>query len=228
MGRNIREESKIKVRQPIKSVMLSSSLKEKLSGLEVLIKEELNVKEVLYVDDVNLYMNITYKPNFRVAGKVFGKDMKAFSDYLTIITKEDLEKLAHGNLTISLNGTEYQVTEELIEKRIESKEGFNVCVNGQLIVILDLELTDDLINEGLARETISKIQNLRKSMGFDIADRICIYYSSSDLYSTKISDYIQFICDETLAIKMERVSDDSTLEKINEFEVGLRLEKIDD
>ena len=116
----------------------------------------------------------------------------------------------------------------MIEKRIESKEGFNVCVNGNLIVILDLELTDDLINEGLARETISKIQNLRKSMGFDIADRICIYYSSSDLYSAKISDYIKFICDETLALKMERVSDDSTLEKINEFEVGLRLEKIND
>ena len=85
-----------------------------------------------------------------------------------------------------------------------------------------------MINEGLARETISKIQNLRKSMGFDIADRIHIYYSSNDLYSKKISDYIKFICDETLAMNMERVNDIKDFEKINEFEVGLRLEKMKD
>ena len=228
MGRNIREESKIKVRQPIKSVMLESSLKNDISGLESLIKEELNVKEVLYVDDVNLYMNISYKPNFRVAGKVFGKDMKEFSQYLENINKDDLLKLSKGELEVNFNGNEYKITEDLVDKRIESKEGFNVCVNDNLIIILDLELTDDLINEGLARETISKIQNLRKSSGFDIADRINIYYSSNDLYRSKINDYIQFICDETLALSMNKVDSIEEFEKINDFEVGIKLEKIEE
>ena len=97
-----------------------------------------------------------------------------------------------------------------------------------MIIILDLELTDDLINEGLARETISKIQNLRKSSGFDIADRINIYYSSNDLYRSKINDYIQFICDETLALSMNKVDSIEEFEKINDFEVGIKLEKIEE
>ena len=97
-----------------------------------------------------------------------------------------------------------------------------------MIIILDLELTDDLINEGLARETISKIQNLRKSSGFDIADRINIYYSSNDLYRSKISNYIQFICDETLALSMNKVDSIEEFEKINDFEVGIKLEKIEE
>ena len=97
-----------------------------------------------------------------------------------------------------------------------------------MIIILDLELTDDLINEGLARETISKIQNLRKSSGFDIADRINIYYSSNDLYRSKISNYIQFICDETLALSMNKVDNIEEFEKINDFEVGIKLEKIEE
>ena len=182
----------------------------------------------LYVDDANLYMNISYKPNFRVAGKVFGKDMKDFSQYLMNICKEDLIKLSNGELVVNFNGTEYKITEDLIDKKIESKEGFNVSVNDNLIIILDLELTDDLINEGLARETISKIQNLRKSSGFEIADRINIYYSSNDLYSSKINDYVQFICDETLALSMKKVDSIEEFEKINDFEVGIKLEKIEE
>ena len=173
-------------------------------------------------------MNISYKPNFRVAGKVFGKDMKEFSQYLENINKDDLLKLSKGELEVNFNGNEYKITEDLVDKRIESKEGFNVCVNDNLIIILDLELTDDLINEGLARETISKIQNLRKSSGFDIADRINIYYSSNDLYRSKISNYIQFICDETLALSMNKVDSIEEFEKINDFEVGIKLEKIEE
>ena len=228
LGRNSREEAKIKVRQPIASVILDKNIKSIIGDMEDLIKEELNVKEVLYISDLSEYMNVTYKPNFRVAGKVFGKDMKEFSQYLMNICEEDLIKLSKGELVVNFNGTEYQITEDLIDKKIESKEGFNVCVNGNLVIILDLELTDDLINEGLARETISKIQNLRKNSGFDIADRINIYYSSNDLYSTKINDYVQFICDETLALIMKKVDNAGDVEKINDFEVGIKLEKIEE
>ena len=193
-----------------------------------LIKEELNVKEVLYIEDLREYMNITYKPNFKVAGKLFGKDIKDFSKYLENIREEDIEKLSLGNLVVSLNGTEYKITEDLVEKKIESKEGYNVSVWNNLVIILNTELSQSLICEGLARETISKIQNLRKSSGFDIADRINIYYSSNDLYSMQIKDYVAFIRNETLALNMERVSEVDHIEKINDFEVGIKLEKIEE
>ena len=226
LGRNSREEAKIKVRQPIQSVLLDKKNEKIIGDMVDLIKEELNVKEVLYIEDLREYMNITYKPNFKVAGKLFGKDIKDFSKYLENIREEDIEKLSLGNLVVSLNGTEYKVTEDLVEKKIESKEGYNVSVWNNLVIILNTELSQSLICEGLARETISKIQNLRKSSGFDIADRINIYYSSNDLYSMQIKDYVAFIRNETLALNMERVSEVDHIEKINDFEVGIKLEKI--
>lgn len=228
LGRNSREEAKIKVRQPIQSVLLDKKNEKIIGDMVDLIKEELNVKEVLYIEDLREYMNITYKPNFKVAGKLFGKDIKDFSKYLENIREEDIEKLSLGNLVVSLNGTEYKVTEDLVEKKIESKEGYNVSVWNNLVIILNTELSQSLICEGLARETISKIQNLRKSSGFDIADRINIYYSSNDLYSMQIKDYVAFIRNETLALNMERVSEVDHIEKINDFEVGIKLEKIEE
>ena len=228
LGRNSREEAKIKVRQPIQSVLLDKKNEKIIGDMVDLIKEELNVKEVLYIEDLREYMNITYKPNFKVAGKLFGKDIKDFSKYLENIREEDIEKLSLGNLVVSLNGTEYKVTEDLVEKKIESKEGYNVSVWNNLVIILNTELSKSLICEGLARETISKIQNLRKSSGFDIADRINIYYSSNDLYSMQIKDYVAFIRNETLALNMERVSEVDHIEKINDFEVGIKLEKVEE
>lgn len=228
LGRNSREEAKIKVRQPIQSVLLDKKNEKIIGDMVDLIKEELNVKEVLYIEDLREYMNITYKPNFKVAGKLFGKDIKDFSKYLENICEEDIEKLSLGNLVVSLNGTEYKVTEDLVEKKIESKEGYNVSVWNNLVIILNTELSQSLICEGLARETISKIQNLRKNSGFDIADRINIYYSSNDLYSMQIKDYVAFIRNETLALNMERVSEVDHIEKINDFEVGIKLEKIEE
>ena len=100
--------------------------------------------------------------------------------------------------------------------------------SNNLVIILNTELSQSLICEGLARETISKIQNLRKNSGFDIADRINIYYSSNDLYSMQIKDYVAFIRNETLALNMERVSEVDHIEKINDFEVGIKLEKIEE
>ncbi len=226
MGRNAREESKIKVRQPIQNIILDSSVKDLIEDLDLLIKEELNVKEIVYMDDLSEYMQVEYKPNFKVAGKLFGKDMKEFVHYLSNISNEDIGLLERGNLMVTLNGCEYKVDTELVEKRIYSKEGYNVTVANNRVIILNTELTEQLIHEGLARETISKIQNLRKLNGFDIADRIHVYYSSSDEYSTNIKDYLDFIKKETLALQMERVSEIKDIVDINEYQVGIRLEVI--
>ena len=179
------------------------------------------------MDDLSLYMNIEYKPNFKVCGKLFGRDMKDFTTYLSNISNEDIKLLESDNLSVVFNDTEYKVTNDLVERRINSKEGYNVVVESNDVIILNTELSQDLLNEGLARETISKVQNLRKNCGFDIADRINIYYTSNDSYSANIKDYLEFIRSETLAVNIERVSDITDVTNINDYNVGLRLERIE-
>ena len=153
--------------------------------------------------------------------------MKEFTNYLANITKEDLKKLEQDTLTITLNGTNYKVTSDLVDKRINSKDGYNVAVENNNVIILNTELAKDLLNEGLARETISKVQNLRKTSGFDIADRINIYYASNDEYSMNIKDYLEMIRKETLALNIERVSELKDTIDINEYQVGIQLERVE-
>ena len=226
LGRNAREESKIKVRQPIKSVILDKKIEPIINDIDELIKEELNVKEIIYLDDLSEYMNIEYKPNFKVCGKVFGKDMRSFTDYLSNITKEELKLLENNKLVITLNGNEYEVKSDYIDTRINSKEGYDVTVENNNLIILDTNLTPELISEGLARETISKIQNLRKNNGYEIMDRIIIHYSSNEEYTNSITNYIDTIKKETLAndiIKEDNIED---IIDINDYKVGIKLERV--
>ena len=226
LGRNAREESKIKVRQPIKSVILDKKIEPIINDIDELIKEELNVKEIIYLDDLSEYMNIEYKPNFKVCGKVFGKDMRSFTDYLSNITKEELKLLENNKLVITLNGNEYEVKSDYIDTRINSKEGYDVAVENNNLIILDTNLTPELISEGLARETISKIQNLRKNNGYEIMDRIIIHYSSNEEYTNSITNYIDTIKKETLAndiIKEDNIED---IIDINDYKVGIKLERV--
>ncbi len=226
MGRNSRDEAKIKVRQPIQDVIIDSKYKNIIGDMEELIKEELNVKEVKYIDDMSEYMNISYRPNYREAGKYFGADIKAFADYLNNITSDDISKLNNGNLKIKLNENEYDVTSNLVDVRISSKDGYDVVTSNDKAIILNTDLTYDLICEGLARETVSKIQQIRKNNGYDIVDRINIYYSSNDEYAKNISNYIDFIKDETLAINVNREDEIDTEISINDYVVGIRLEVV--
>ena len=227
MGRNSREEAKIKVRQPIQNIILAQKNEALIGDIDSLIKEELNVKEIIYMEDLSEYMTIEYKPNFKVAGKLFGKDMKDFTNYLKNISEKDINLLKIDNLTITLNDTEYKITSDLIDQRINSKEGYNVAVENNNVIILNTELSRNLLNEGLARETISKVQNLRKTNGFDIADRINIYYTSNDEYSMNIKDFLDFIRTETLALNIERISDIEEVMDINEYKVGIKLERVE-
>ena len=226
IGRNVREEVKIKVRQPISEIILDKNYKKIISNLEELIKEELNVKNITYEDKLDKYMNIEYKPNYKLVGKMFGSNMKDFANYLSNISTGDIELLNKNNLNITLNGTSYDITKDMVEIRISSKEGYDVATDNNKFVILNTNLTSELLNEGLARETVSKVQQLRKSSGFDIADRINIYYSSNEEYTNRIKEFISFIKDETLCINL--VKDNNIKDNevdINEYKVYFKLEK---
>ena len=226
LGRNAREESKIKVRQPIQSVLLDKKVEPIINSIDELIKEELNVKEIVYLDDLSEYMNIEYKPNFKVCGRIFGKDMSRFTEYLSTISKEEIKLLQDNKLVINLNGTDYKVETDYVDTRINSKEGYDVAVENNNLIILNTNLTEELIGEGLARETISKIQNLRKSNDYEIMDRIIIHYSSNEEYTNSINNFLDFIKKETLAndiIKEDNI--DNTID-INDYKVGIKLERV--
>ena len=227
IGRNVREESKIKVRQPISEILLDKKKEKVIGELTSLIKEELNVKEVIYTDDLSTYMNFMVKPNFKEVGKIFGKNIKEFSDKLLELSNEDINKLENNEtIKMSIDNTTYDITKDMVDIRISSKEGFKAMVVGNNFVILNTVITKELENEGLARETISKVQQLRKTMNFDITDRINMYIDATSEYKENIKDYLDMIKDETLTIN---VCDKDGIEdkvNINDYEVGFVLEKV--
>lgn len=227
IGRNVREESKIKVRQPISEILLDKKKEKVIGELTSLIKEELNVKEVIYTDDLSTYMNFMVKPNFKEVGKIFGKNIKEFSDKLLELSNEDINKLENNeSIKMSIDNTTYDITKDMVDIRISSKDGFKAMVVGNNFVILNTVITKELENEGLARETISKVQQLRKTMNFDITDRINMYIDATEEYKENIKDYLDMIKDETLTINVYDKDDIEDKVNINDYEVGFVLEKV--
>ena len=225
-ARNIREEAKIKVRQPIDEVIFEEKYKEKIGEFESLFKEELNVKNVNWTNDLSKYLTVTYKPNFKEVGKVFGSDIKAFGEYLNNITEDDSKKLESGELTIKLNDKEYEVTPNYVIKTINSKDGYKAVMLNYKTVIINTALDKDLINEGIAREIVSKVQNLRKTSGFDIADRIDMIYNASKEVVDAINEFKEYIMDEVLALTLEESDMAETEFKINDYDMKVSIKQV--
>ena len=226
-GRYVREEAKIKVRQPLSNALLDEKNKVVIGELTDLIKEELNVKEIVYVTDLSEYMNFTVKPNFKEVGKVFGKNIKLFADKLLELSVEEINKLNNNeSLFMEIDSTEYEITNNMVDIRISSKEGFNVGTINNEFIILDTKLTPELIEEGIARETISKIQQLRKNNDFNVVDRIKVYYDGDSNYENALNNNLEFIKNETLAVEFIKDSGDYEVFDINDHQVKLKVEKI--
>ena len=203
IGRFVREEAKIKVRQPLQKVILDGKNQKTISDLIDLIKEELNIKEVEFVDNLNEYMNLSVKPNFKEVGKVFGPLIKEFQSKLELLSTEDISKLQNNeSIEMEIGNEKKDITKDMVEIRISSKEGFNVGMESNNFVILDTTLTDDLILEGIAREIVSKVQNLRKTKDFNVMDRIELLYNGDDLVDKAINAFNDYIKKETLSDKI--------------------------
>ncbi|MBR1413303.1 MAG: isoleucine--tRNA ligase [Bacilli bacterium] len=227
IGRNIREEVKIKVREPLKEVLLDGKLQNKITDFINLIKEELNVKNVVFIDDLSKYMNFNVKPNFKVVGKVFGPNIKEYQQKLLELSNDDIKAL-ENNETIKMNiaGVDYDINLEMVDIRIESKEGFDVAEENNKFVILNTERTKELILEGLAREFISKIQNMRKEKEFNVADRIKIHYNSDSEFDEMISKFGELVSSETLATEIIKSDNNFNKLNVNDHEVACDIEKI--
>ena len=224
-GRFVREEAKIKVRQPLSEALIDGKSKNILGDLVTLINEELNVKKVTFVDNLREYMNFNVKPNFKVVGKMLGSNIKAYGDILSTLNEQDINTLLNGdNIKITLNTEELEVTPEMVDIRIESKSGFNVGMQNNNFIILNTELTDDLLLEGLAREIISKVQNMRKEQGFEIENRIKLYYDGDEDILKAFKEYASYIKDETLAVVYEQKKVNTEL-NINDHKCYIEIEK---
>lgn len=207
IGRFVREETKIKVRQPLSKALLDGNNKDLISDLVPLIEEELNIKEVTFVDDLNEYMNLSVKPNFKVVGKVFGPLIKEFQAKLESLSKEEITKLQKGeSITMNIGSEDKEITSDMIEIRISSKEGFNVGMENNDFIILETSLTEELILEGIARELVSKVQQLRKNKDFNVADRIHLYYEGDEDIDKCIENFSDYIKRETLSLDITKKS----------------------
>ena len=227
LGRKIREDVKIKVREPLSEVILDMKQEKLIGDLTTLIEEELNVKQVIFTNEIDSYINFEIKPNFKVCGKLFGSNIKLLTEYLQNLDKETIKRLENDEvITITLNDTNYDLDKEMLDIRVNSKEGYNSGVINNSFIILNTTLTDDLINEGIARELISKVQNLRKVKDFNITDRIYIYYYADINLLEKLDKYIDFIKKETLSDSLifEKTTDDVT--NLNGIDVYLDVKRV--
>ena len=226
LGRNAREDVKIKVRQPISEVIIDGKNEKLIHDLVPLIEEELNVKKVTFVSDLSNYMNFEVKPNFKVCGKLLGSNIKVFQEKLTNLTDDEINSLENGkNITIKINSEELVVTPDMVELRVSSKDGFNASHEGNLFIILNTKLDDKLIEEGIARELVSKVQNLRKESNFNIVDRINLYYEADDFVKQSIIDFEEFIKKETLAISIEKSENVDKELDLNGHNIKIKIER---
>lgn len=227
LGRASREKESIKVRQPLSKIIVDGSYKERLENLLGLIKEELNVKEVDFEDDLSAFMDYFLKPDFRVVGRIFQSKVNDFAKYLANTdAKTFIDQVNEGPVKVEIGGEEFEVSKDYLDIRITAKEGFDVEIDGNVFVILDTEITEDLKDEGYAREFISKIQNLRKDSGFEVTDRINISYDADADLAKSLDKFAEDIKKETLADKLEQTNLDVNPIELNDKEIKISLERL--
>ena len=226
LGRFAREEAKIKVRQPILEAIIDGKYEEIIGDLTSLIEEELNVKKVTFESNLSEFMNFEVKPNFKKAGPIFGPKIKVYANELQKLNIDEINKLENGNtIKLTIEDRDYEIDKEMVDIRISSKEGFNVQMENNKFIILNTTLNDELIMEGISREFVSKVQNLRKSSKFEVMDRIDIYYNGDELVEKSLNKFIDFIKKETLADNI--IKDNNKYEKfnLNDHETGIKVVK---
>lgn len=229
----IRKKEQIKVRQPLAKILVpvhSEEFRNTLSEVEHIILQEVNVKELEYLDDdseIHIVKNI--RPNFKVLGKKAGKYMKELSALISTLSQEEIGDLEAGNLrefTLS-DGQVFAIEPEDVEISSADMPGWLVESNGKLTVALDITITEDLEMEGLARELVNKLQNLRKEKGLDVTDRIDVELVTGGKLMESVTRYNDYICAEILASNI-RLTDNqniSDLMEVNEFKVKVAIAK---
>ena len=201
---SLRKKERLRVRQPLQKIMipiLNAKMQEDIDGVSTIILSEINVKEIEFLGKDSDVLTKQIKPNFKTLGPKFGKDMKLISGVVNQFSADDIKKIEKdGNYLINES-----ITIDISDVEITSKDipGCIVATNNGLTVALDITLSDELREEGLAREFINRIQNLRKDSGLEVTDKVKIQVEKNDSLTAAIKNNFAYICDETLAVQLD-------------------------
>ncbi|MEJ6786622.1 MAG: isoleucine--tRNA ligase [Bacteroidota bacterium] len=215
----IRKLEGVKVRQPLSKAIipaLNDEFAVNLAKVEELIKSEVNIKNIEIIDRKSSVIKRSAKPNFKALGAKVGKDMKAVTGPIFAMTNEQIQDIENGNtLAIEANGNSYVIGKEDIEIVTADIPGWQIMNDGIYTVALDLEITDTLKLEGVARELVNKIQNLRKDKDFEVTDKIRVEIAEHPYTNEATKAYNEYICGEILADSLEIVAQLSTEDTVD-------------
>ncbi|MCB0497564.1 MAG: isoleucine--tRNA ligase [Cyclobacteriaceae bacterium] len=228
---SLRKKHMIKVRQPLSKILvpiLDKSFEEHIRAVEGLILSEVNTKELEYLDDTSGVLVKKIKPNFRKLGQQYGPKMKDIAAAINGFTGEDIASIEKtGEATIDVSGEHITLTLEDVEISSEDIPGWLVASEGNLTVALDVTITDNLRKEGIARDLVNRIQNIRKDMGLEVQDKIKVSLEETDaIVNAAVNDFKEYICTEVQALSFDLVN---TLNggrqiEMDEFNLNLKVE----
>ncbi|NQV72085.1 class I tRNA ligase family protein, partial [bacterium] len=219
----LRNTAAINVRQPLPRIMVVTGQcveKDVVEGVSGIVLDEINVKQIEYVSGSSDVVKRTAKPNFKTLGKRLGKHMKAVSSLIRELDVDAIDRfLASGELKVTLEGEDVVLQSEDIEISSEGIEGWLVGQENGITVALDTALSPELVAEGLSRETVNRVQNMRKDADYAVTDRISVTFNGSDSIVSAINLHKEWIRNETLSIEFEK-TDVPSGEFLAEFEIN--------
>lgn len=226
---SLRKKEHVIVRQPLQKICIPATdacQKENIEAMSQLILDEVNVKELEFVEGDMLEKKV--KCNFRVMGKKFGKLMKAVAAAVGALSQDAINELSvNGSVQVDVDGQTVEIVREDVEIVSEDIPGWTVANDGALTVALDLEITEELKNEGMAREFVKRIQAYRKSSGFEITDHIHVVLSHDDNLQKAVEAYHDYICSQVLADKLEFGAPESGEElDFEDFKISVDITKL--
>jgi len=229
---SLRKKEMIKVRQPLQKIMipvLDAQDRKDIEAVSDLIVSEVNVKEIELIDDASGILIRTIKPDFKVLGPKYGKAMRSVSQAIMNLSNEEINRMERdGKLDLEIDGKQETILLEEVEIATQDIEGWLVANQGNLTVALDVSITEELKNEGIARELVNRIQNLRKEKGLEVTDKINLYVKRDGIVDRAIESNASYIKNETLTkeliMKDDLVNGSSVaFDKVN---TALLLEKV--
>ena len=224
---SLRKKQNIKVRQPLQKVLipvLNASMKEQLQKVEDLVKAEVNVKEIEYLNPDNTFISKKIKPNFVALGKKLGPKMKTVSALLGQFNQDQIRQLEKdGQYNLPVDGEDLILQASDVEITSEDIPGWLVASKGQLTVALDVTITEELEHEGNAREFVNRIQKIRKDSGFDLTDRIEVGVMAENGLKNSLAQFKDYICAEILADKLEFLSENNSGIEIEVNDIQLKV-----
>ena len=228
---SLRKKANIRVRQPLSKIMIpvaNEEMKAQIEKVSHLIKSEVNIKDIEFLSPDNNILVKNVKPNFKTLGKKYGKQMKQIQAYFANMSQEEIHQFEKNNGThLNVDGVDVELTLEDALISTQDIPGWAVTSEGDLTVALDMTITNELMQEGLAREIVNRVQNLRKTGGFEVTDRIELLIEKNEKTATAVKQYGDYICNETLATitEVDALDGVETEELVEGINVKLKIQK---